>query len=324
MLTLALLSAFVAAPSTESPPPRLVGEAITLETPTGTLHATIDLPSGKGPWPVVLLHPGSGPTDKDGNQLLLRNDSLKMLGRALATNGIAVVRVDKRGVGASRKALAKEEDIRLDTYAADVAAWVGLLRKDPRFTKIAFAGHSEGALIGLVAAKEAKFDVYISLCGPGRPLGDIIREQLTKAPRAQLPQSLLDSSLSIITELEAGRTVEKPPTSLASLFRPSVQPYLISSFKYDPAVLVKSLSVPVLVINGTTDIQVPPTDGERLAAAKPGATHRVLTGMNHVLKPVPTTDRAVQIPVYSDPSVPLHSELVGVILGFLKIPLVTK
>ena len=75
---------------------------------------------------------------------------------------------------------------------------------------------------------------------------------------------------------------------------------------------------------GQTDIQVPPTDGERLAAAKPGSKRQVLAGMNHVLKPVPTTDRAVQIPVYSDPSVPLHSELVGVILGFLKTPLVTK
>jgi pimeloyl-ACP methyl ester carboxylesterase len=227
-------------------------------------------------------------------------------------------------VGASRKALTKEEDIRLDTYAADVTAWVGHLRKDLRFTKIAFAGHSEGVLIGLVAAKDAKFDAFISLCGPGRPLGDIIREQLTKAPRTQLPQDLLDSSLSIITELEAGRTVEKPPAALVALFRPSVQPYLISSFKYDPAVLVKAFAGPVLVINGTTDIQVPPTDGERLAAAKPGSKRQVLAGMNHVLKPVPTSDRSIQIPVYSDPSVPLHPELVGAVVGFLKTALMVK
>src|SRR5436309_1753218 len=95
------------------PPPRLVGELVELTTPTGTLSGTLDLPAGRGPWPVVLLHAGSGPTDRDGNQVLMRNDGLKMLGRALAARGFAVLRVDKRGVGASRKALAKEADIRI-------------------------------------------------------------------------------------------------------------------------------------------------------------------------------------------------------------------
>jgi pimeloyl-ACP methyl ester carboxylesterase len=324
MLTLILFAATLQPSVLQAPSPRLVGEAVSLETPTGTLYGTIDVPSGYGPWPVVLLHPGSGPTDRDGNQASLRNNSLKMLGRALAAQGIAVLRVDKRGVAASRKALAKEEDIRLDTYAADVTAWVEFLRKDPRFTKIGFAGHSEGGLIGLVAAKDAKFDAYISLCGPGRPLAEILREQLKKAPRANLPQTLLDSSLSILSELEAGRTVKDVSPLLVSLFRPSVQPYLISAFRYDPATLVKGFTGPVLVINGTTDIQVPPADGERLTQAKPGSIHRVIPEMNHLFKRVPTTDRAIQLPVYGDPSVPLHPELVGEMVGFLKTAIGTK
>jgi pimeloyl-ACP methyl ester carboxylesterase len=140
-LTLALT------PLPSAPPPRVVGELVELRTPTGALHATLDLPAGPGPWPVVLVHAGSGPTNRDGNGPLVRTDNLKMLGRALAGGGFAVVRIDKRGMGASAKALAKERDVRLDTYAADVASWVAFLRRDPRFAKVGYVGHSEGALI---------------------------------------------------------------------------------------------------------------------------------------------------------------------------------
>ena len=159
----------------------------------------------------MILHAGSGPTDRDGNGPLVRTDNLKMLGRALAAEGIAVLRIDKRGVGASAKALAKEEDVRLETYAADVAAWAARLRKDPRFTKVGFIGHSEGALIGLIAAKDAKLDAYVSLCGPGRPLQEVLREQLKK----NLPKDLYKASDTIIAELEAGRTVKDVPKGLA-------------------------------------------------------------------------------------------------------------
>src|SRR5215218_8771107 len=132
------------APPSDIPPPRRVGELVELKTDTGTLHGTLDLPTTPGPWPVVLVHAGSGPTDRDGNGPLVRTDCLKQVGRALAAEGFAVLRIDKRGTGASSKAMAKEEDVRLETYAADVAAWVGLLRKDSRLTKVGYVGHSEG------------------------------------------------------------------------------------------------------------------------------------------------------------------------------------
>src|SRR5262245_24935725 len=127
------LALTLANPLAEAPAPRLVGEFVELKTPTGTLYGTIDLPAVRGPWPVVLLHGGSGPTDRNGNNIVMRNDHLKMLGRALAAEGIAVLRIDKRGVAASGGAMSKEEDVRLDAFAADAVAWVALLRKDPRF-----------------------------------------------------------------------------------------------------------------------------------------------------------------------------------------------
>src|SRR5262245_21681216 len=137
----------VAAPPESAPAPRLVGEFVELKTPTGTLYGILDLPSGSSPWPVVLLHAGSGPSDRDGNNPIMRNDCRKMLGRALAAEGLAVLRIDKRGIAASGAAMTKEEDVRLDVFAADVVAWVAQLRKDSRFTKVGFVGHSEGSLI---------------------------------------------------------------------------------------------------------------------------------------------------------------------------------
>ncbi len=289
-------------------------EAVELKTPTGTLYGTLDLPPGDGPWPAVLIHPGSGPTDRDGNQPGMRNDSLKMLGRALAEKGIACLRVDKRGVGASAKALARESDVRIDVYAADAAAWVKRLRADKRFTKVGFVGHSEGALIGLLAGQKEKLDAFVSLCGPGRRLSDVIREQV----KGQLPKDLAERNEAILKALEAGETVDDVPKALAPLYRPSVQPFLISVFKRDPAVEAGKLGCPVLVVTGTHDIQISAADGEKLAAGAKGARHVAVKDMCHVLKETDKTGRLEQfLTVYRDPKVPLHPRLAGELADFL-------
>ncbi|HEV3439154.1 MAG TPA: alpha/beta fold hydrolase [Gemmata sp.] len=308
-------------PAESAPPPRMVGEFVELKTDTGTLYGSIDLPSGTGPWPLVLIHPGSGPTDRDGNSHLsplqvLRNDSLKMLGRALASRGIAALRIDKRGIAASAKAMGKEQDLRVETYADDAAEWIAHLRKDPRFTKIGIIGHSEGSLIVFLAAKKEKVDAIVSLCGLARPIQDVLRAQLKPA----LSKDLYEAADKIMTELAAGHEVpeKEMPSSLKGLFRPSVQPYLISEFKQDPAAILAKLDGPVLVISGTTDIQVPVEDGNRLAAAKPGIKHIVFDQMNHVLKRTEKPGKLEQLPLYSDPSIPLHPKLVDELAAFLK------
>ena len=313
------LAFLLAAPPPDTVPPRVVGELVELKTDTGTLHGTLDLPATPGPWPVVLLHAGSGPTDRDGNGPLVRTNCQKQIGRALAAEGFAVLRPDKRGIAASAKALAKEEDVRIDTYAADVSAWVALLRKDARFTKVGYIGHSEGALVGLVAAKDARFDAFVSLCGPGRPLQDVLRAQL----KTNLPDELYKRSDLILTELESGRAVKDTPKELAALFRPSVQPYLISVFKNDPAKLAAALRAPLLIVSGSTDIQVSAADAKQLATANPKAQVVTVDGMNHVLKSVKETHRLLQLPSYSDPSLPLHPKLVPALAEFLKSSLGT-
>jgi uncharacterized protein len=312
-MILALLLA-LSAPAPAAPAPRLVGELVELKTATGTLHGTIDLPTKPGPWPIVLIHAGSGPTDRDGNGPLVGTDCLKLTGRALAAQGIAALRIDKRGIGASAKALKKEEDIRIDHYAADVTAWVKHLRKDQRFTKVGYIGHSEGSTIGLIAAKDARFDAFVSLCGPGRTFQELLREQLKK----NLPDDLYKKSDAIITELEAGRAVKDAPRELVTLFRPSVQPYLISAFQHDPAKLAGELKAPMLVVSGATDIQVVATDAKRLGEANSKAKVVTIAEMNHVLKHAKEANRLAQLATYLDRSIPLHPKLMPELTAFFR------
>lgn len=106
------------------------------------------------------------------------------------------------------------------------------------------------------------------------------------------------------------------PRELEALYRPSVQPYLISWFKYDPAAELAKLSMPVLLIRGTHDLQVRQADADTLAAARPDASFLAIEEMNHVLKIAPA-DRAENIRFYSDPKAPLAPGLVTAVAGFI-------
>jgi uncharacterized protein len=285
---------------------------IELKIKVGTLYGVIDLPAGAGPFPVVVSIAGSGPTDRDGNQPRLKNDMLKLLGHGLAEKGIAVLRFDRRGVGESRKTAPKEEELTVDLLAEDVVEWINLLRKDKRVSRIGIVGHSEGALVGTLAAKRAPADALVSLAGVGRKMDVVLREQLAK----NLPAKMKDQSDAIIDELVAGRSVADPPKELASLFRPSVQPFLISKFKYDPARELARLEIPVLIVQGTTDVQTAVEDSKVLAAAKKGATLLIIEGMNHMLRKA--TTQAEQAKSYVDPSLPLAPTLVEETATFLR------
>jgi pimeloyl-ACP methyl ester carboxylesterase len=277
---------------------------ITLATKTGNIFGTLTLPAAPGRVPVVIIIAGSGPTDRDGNSPLLpgKGDTQKLLASALAARGIASVRYDKRGIAASRLALSSESDIRFDSYIDDAAAWVAMLRSDGRFSHVTIAGHSEGSLIGMVAARTAAADGFVSLEGAGRPATVVLREQLRKLPPATYAQAD-----AVIASLQAGKTVSDVPPELAALFRPSVQPYLISWFRYDPAAEIAKLRIPVTIVQGTADVQVTMTDANALAGANPRAKLVVVPGMNHVLKHAPdTSSQTAILSGYTDPALPVE------------------
>ena len=248
---------------------------LSLTTPTGKLAGTLEVSSVAGPQPVVLLVAGSGPTDRDGNNPLLpgKNDALKLLAIGLARRGIASLRYDKRGIGASTSTLA-EKDLRFDDFVADAVAWLRELRAQRRFSRVAIAGHSEGALIATVAALREPVEGVVTLEGAGRPAATVLREQLA----AQLPAGspLLSAADRIVGELSAGRTTPDVPATLAAAFRPSVQPYLISWFRYDPARELGLVTAPRAIVQGTADVQVTRTDGDALHAAAPAARGTVV------------------------------------------------
>jgi hypothetical protein len=296
-------------------PLAITQEEVTLETSTGEIFGTLELPAARPPVPVALIIAGSGPTDRNGNTPALpgSNNSLKMLADGLAARGIASVRYDKRGIAASRAAMTSESDIRFNHFIEDAEAWVRQVRADKRLSTITIVGHSEGSLIGMVAAREVGADAFVSLEGAGRKAQDILAEQL----KSQLPPEMLTQTDRILAALSAGSIPNSVPPMLAPLFRASVMPYLISWFKYDPAVEIGKLSVPVLIIQGTTDIQTSMTDANALAAGNPSARFIQIEGMNHILKEV-SGDRMAQTPKYSDPSLPVAPKLLDEIAAFIK------
>jgi pimeloyl-ACP methyl ester carboxylesterase len=283
-------------------------EPVSLDTGTGTLYGTLTLPTSQPPFSVALIIAGSGPTDRDGNSPLFQgnNDSLKMMAESLAAHGIASLRYDKRFIARSRDTGMKEGDLRFDTYVDDAVRWAEYLRKDSRFRFLIIIGHSEGSLIGMLAARRVAANGFVSIAGAGRPGGQIILEQYRAKP---LPADLMKQVEDTVKAMEEGRTVDSIPPALAVMFRPSVQPYVISWFKYDPAREIATLKVPVLILQGTTDIQVSVNDAKRLAEANPAARLVIVEGMNHVLKDVPS-DMPKQIASYGDPSLPIAPRLV--------------
>jgi uncharacterized protein len=298
---------------------------MTLTTPTGNLAGTLELPAApSGGVPVVLIIKpsivliiaGSGPTDRDGNTPILpgKNDALKQLALGLAARGVASLRYDKRGVGASASALTSEEDLRFDNYVDDAVAWINELRAQKRFSHVVVAGHSEGSLVGMLAAARAKAEGFVSLEGAGRPMAQILREQLTKVRPDQAA-----AALAIIDQLAAGHTVTDAPPELAGLTRPSVQPYLISWLKYDPATEIANVKSPVAIVQGTADVQITLVDSEKLHAALPSARYVVVDGMNHVLKHAPdhSTNEAL-IAGYTNPALQVEPAVIDTVVRIVK------
>jgi pimeloyl-ACP methyl ester carboxylesterase len=290
----------------------ILNQPMALEVPAGRLHGSLMLPKRAEPVPVALLIAGSGPTDRDGNNPMGRNDSLKRLAQALAKHGVASLRYDKRGIGKSLGVAPDERELTVDAYVSDAVAWSNMLSADSRFSKVILIGHSEGALIASLAAASAPPAALISIAGSGRPIDLLLREQL----QGRLPPALLATSYYLIDELNAGRLHDEVPEPLQVLFRPSVQPYLVSLFQQDPRQAFAEVEVPTLIIQGTHDIQVDREDALALQQAQPNARLALIPGMNHVMRIVPM-DRDRQTASYNEPELPLARALTEQISRFL-------
>ena len=287
-----------------------VEQEIKLQTTSGDLFGILTLPESSNKTPLLLFVAGSGPVDRDGNLPMIKNDGFKKLAFVLAEEGVASLRYDKRGISESALAGKDEASLRFEDYINDLKAWISLLKKDDRFSKIVIAGHSEGSLIGMVASSEA--DGFISIAGAGEPIDEVLKRQLSTQP-----QQVQDISYPIIDSLKLGQEVENVNPMLYSLFRPSVQPYLISWMNYDPQNEIKKLKAPILILQGTNDIQVTVEDARKLSSAQPDAHFVLIENMNHVFRIVEGQDRQSNLATYNNSELPVSKELIDRIMEFV-------
>jgi hypothetical protein len=259
---------------------------------------------------LVILIAGSGPTDRNGNQSGMTNNSLKLLAEALAQKGIAVFSYDKRIIAQMKAKTINEKELSFDDFINDAKDVVRFFRNQKKYNKITIAGHSEGSLIGMVAALHDA-DAYISIAGAGRPIDFVLLDQIEK--QAPFLKEEVKQDLEL---LKKGTTFELKNQMLASIFRESVQPYMISWIKYVPQDEIKKLHIPVLLLNGTKDLQVTASEAQLLKAAKPDASIAIIENMNHIFKEIKGDDTENQNS-YANPELPVISELIGRISGFI-------
>ncbi|ALS59770.1 alpha/beta hydrolase [Pandoraea norimbergensis] len=285
--------------------------------PQGPLAGTLESPAQ--PIATVLIIPGSGPTDRDGNNPLgVRAEPYKLLAEGLAANRIATVRIDKRGLFGSAKAVANPNAVTVDDYVQDTLSWVNTIRQQTSARCVWLLGHSEGGLMALATAARHPDGVcgLILVSTGGRPLGDVLSEQLHANP---VNAHIADAGDAAILSLTKGERVDVKtlPAPLAPLFAPAVQGFLISLFSQDPAKLIADVRVPTLIVQGERDLQVGLVDAQRLKQAQPAATLALLPDTNHVLKTVTTGERAANIATYGNPSLSLAPGVVSTIARYI-------
>jgi len=265
--------------------------------------------------PLAIIIAGSGPTDRNGNSTISPpTNEYRMLAYSLDSQNIATFRYDKRGIAKSADAMMKESDLVFDDYVKDAERIFDYLHDTLGFKNIYFIGHSEGSLIAMLASEKKKAKGYISVAGAGRPIDEILQEQMQKQP---LPDSVKKQIPVIFTQLKKGQEVNNVPPQLNALFRKSIQPYLISWLKYSPQKEIKKLNCPILILQGSCDLQVQETDAKNLHEANKKSTLDIISNMSHTLKNA-GENCVDENKTYTDGSMPLDQTLVKDIVSFIQ------
>lgn len=278
----------------------------------GKLIGTYTLPKGVKNPPVVIFISGSGPTDRDGNNPMASNNSLKLLSDALVAQGIATIRYDKQGVGGSSKATKPEAELVFQDFVKDLVLWIDFAHNQKGLGEITLIGHSEGSLIALLAAEQREVKQVISIAGAGRPIDEILIEQVSAQD-----EKLGAETRGILEKLKRGEEIETISRDLSQLFRASVRPYILSWMAIDPSVVASRLKVPVVVIQGDKDIQVSVKDAIRLHELANISSYHLIKGMNHVLKYI-EGDLMENRLSYMNATLPVMQELIDVIVPKIK------
>nr|WP_314446273.1 alpha/beta fold hydrolase [uncultured Sphingomonas sp.] len=279
------------------------------------LGGTLVRPTGP-PGAAMILIPGSGPTDRDGNNPLgVKTSSYRKLAEALAKRGVTTVRIDKRGMFGSAAA-GNPNQVTFADYDGDVRSWIEVTRRATGRRCVWVAGHSEGGLIAMRAAAVPGVCGIVLLATPGEKLGETIRKQLRANP-ANAP--FLESAEAALAELEAGRKVATEglrPALAQGLFNPATQTFVSELLRQDPPRLAAAVAKPMLIVQGGHDVQVGTANGEVLRKAAPKATYALFPAMSHVLGDGPA-ERTANLATYANADLQLTPGLADRIAAFV-------
>lgn len=277
---------------------------------TPLIDGTLFIPKTDGKLPLAIIIGGSGPTDRNGNQQMLENNSLKLLAEGLFENNIATFRYDKRIFKQMKSGSLDEKTINFKDFIDDANAVLAYFEKDERFSKIYILGHSQGSLIGMITAQNGA-DGFISIAGAGQKIDDVIVAQIgVQAP------SLRANAQDSFDDLRVNGVALNYDPNLASIFRESIQPFILSWMEYDPKIEIVKLNMPVLILNGDNDMQVLTSEAELLKAARPNSELKIIPKMNHIFKKI-EGDTMENTNSYNNPDLPVMPELIELVSDFI-------
>ena len=259
---------------------------------------------------LVIIIGGSGPTDRNGNQSFLKNNSLKNLAEELSSNKIATFRYDKRIVKQIKQGNI-DRNIMFDDFVTDAISVITYFKKNHLFNHIFILGHSQGSLVGMLAA-EGRADGFISIAGVAQSIDNIVIEQI-----ARTYPSLSKDAESVFAYLRKGKKTDNYPMELASVFNKDIQSFMMNWMQYNPQEEIKKLQMPILLINGTKDLQVEPKEAKLLNEAVPGSSLELIDNMNHVLVTI-EGDNLENSKSYNESFRKISPQLIEAILKFVK------
>lgn len=260
---------------------------------------------------LVIIIAGSGPTDRNGNQNFMKNNSLKKLAESLTQNNIATFRYDKRTVKLIKQGKINDSNVLFDDFITDAQTVVDYFVTQGTYKNIYIAGHSQGSLIGLLVS-DKNVAGFISLAGAGKSIDHVLLEQIEKsAPMFK------EASEKVLASLKEGKTTSNYPPALASLFNESLQPFMINWIKYNPQNIISKLNIPCLIINGTKDLQVSVEEAKLLSQSAKNSTLKIIENMNHVLFTI-EGDTLENSKSYNESSRTINPMVVNSIVNFIK------
>lgn len=277
---------------------------------TEYVDGSLILPEGKVE-SIVIIIPGSGPTDRNGNQNFLKSNVLKKFAEGLASESIASFRYDKRVIKQIKQGVL-QQDILFEDFIKDAIATVVYFKNSNDYKNVFVAGHSQGSLVAMIAVTESNADGFISLAGVGNSIDKVLGEQINL-----MAPELSKETESILSTIKEGKTADSIPPALNSIFYKDVQPFLSSWMQYSPKEILNTLEVPALIVGGGKDLQVSLAETELLKIAKEDAQFLLIDNMNHVLTSI-ESGRLENSKSYNEPHRSLAEGLISGVVSFIK------